>query len=320
MVRDPKPQMTRHITAATLLTLLGLTLVAGQAGAQGCCTPGSSPMGGVTGGPSHAGSIELGFSSEWFELDRAYENSQQIEDPGGRYSRVLSSNLFLRLGLSQRLLAVAQLPFDDRLRRQTLTTPSGSTEYEFRNTAMGDLGTMLLARIVPWSGFGRTVVNLGAGVKFPTGASDATQDGLIIPFELQTGTGTYDPIAALSSYHLTTWGSIEAVATARFPTRAESGYKYGVESTALLQASWDHGSWQIGPQFRGRFAGTNDMRGRTVARTGGHRIMGGLHALLSLSRIGIQIDAAALLPIWQNLYGLQLGVTSQLMIAMRWSP
>ena len=47
--------------------------------------------------------------------------------------------------------------------------------------------------------------------------------------------------------------------------------------------------------------------------------MGGVHALWNLAPIGVQIDAAALLPIWQNLYELQLGVTSQLMLSLRWS-
>jgi hypothetical protein len=318
-VRASALTRTRCVVLAVVLVLT-MSAHGGSARAQGCCTPGSSPMGGITGGASYAGSLEFGASSEWFELDKAYEGSVQMEDPGGRYSRVVSTSLFLRVGLSRRLLAVVQLPFDDRMRSQDFVSPSGSYTYEFRNTALGDVSTLLMARVWPWSGMGPTVVNLGAGLKFPTGPNDATQDGLIIPFELQTGTGTYDPVAAMSAYRLFPWGSVETVATARYPGRATSGYRFGFESTAVLQASWNFGSWQFGPQLRARSAGMDNMRGRRVDRTGGHRLTGGVHGLFSLGNSGIQVDAAVLTPLWQNLYGLQLGVTSQFLLAFRWSP
>ena len=188
----------------SLLALL--LLLPASARAQGCCTPGSSPIGGVTGGPTHAGSIEIGVSTAWFELKHAYRQSVRVEDPGRRTSRVISSSFFLRVGLGSRWLALLQVPYDVRRRRQVLDTPSGSYEYEFRNSKLGDTSVMVLGRVWPSSGVGPTAVNVGVGLKLPTGPDDAEQDGLTIPFELQTGTGSYDPLAAVSAFHLLPWG------------------------------------------------------------------------------------------------------------------
>ena len=171
----------------------------------------------------------MGLAVDGFELDQAYEGTGRVDDPGGRFSRVLSLALYTRIGLGRRLVALISLPVDDRLRSQDLVTPSGTHHFEFRNTSVGDLSTIIIANVWPWRRLGPTFVNIGVGMKWPTGPDDATQDGLMLPIELQTGTGTFDPIATLSGYRLFGWGAIVLAGAARFPTEAESGYRYGVE-------------------------------------------------------------------------------------------
>lgn len=285
--------------------------------AQGCCTPGSSPLGGIAGGPTRKGSVEIGSVVDFFELDQGYEGTRKFDDP--RYSTVLSTAFYARIGLGRRWVAIAEIPVDNRTRRQDLATPSGLRSFEFDNTSLGDVSTLVMASVWPWSGLGPTSVNLGVGMKWPTGRDDATQGGLRVPFELQVGTGTYDPIAALSASRLFRWGSILAVATGRISTRAESGYRFGKSAIVILQADRNLGSWRIGPQVRSRFAGEDDFNGRTVINTGGRRAMLGAQLSKEFTGSGIIVQATWLGPVWQDLTGRQLGVSQELVVAVHWA-
>ncbi len=285
--------------------------------AQGCCTPGSSPLGGITGGPTQKWSIEIGSAVDFFELDQGYEGTRKFDDP--RYSTVLSTACYARIGLSRRFVAIVEIPVDNRMRRQDLATPSGPRTFEFDNTSLGDVSTLVMARVWPWSGLGPTSINAGVGMKWPTGRDDAVQDGLRVPFELQVGTGTYDPIAALSAARLFSWGSVLAVATGRLSTRADSGYRFGKSATVILQVDRALGSWSIGPQVRSRFAGVDDFNGRTVINTGGRRAMLGGQVSKEFASSGIVVQASWLGPVWQDLTGRQLGISQEFVVAVRWA-
>ena len=308
---------TRLIRCVEALVILALATIPRTALAQGCCTPGSSPLGGIVGGPTKRWSVELGTALDVFELDQGYEGTEKFDDP--RYSRVLSNSFFTRIGLSTRFLLIVEVPIDNRMRRQELNTPTGTKTFEFNNTALGDISTLMMARVLPWSGLGRTSLNVGIGVKWPTGVDDATQDtGLRIPFELQVGTGSYDPLAALSASRLFGWGNVVFAGTVRHPTEASTGYRFGLETNSLLQLDWNVGSWWLGPQFRGRYASEDKFRGRTVINTGGHRVMVGAQVSKQFASPGLVLLAAWLIPAYQNLEGRQLGVSQQFVVAINW--
>ena len=59
------------------------------------------------------------------------------------------------------------------------------------------------------------------------------------------------------------------------------------------------------------------MRGRRVPHTGGHRLLGGAHISSTIGDTGLVAEVSALLPLWQNLYGLQLGVPARLNLSLR---
>ena len=93
---------------------------------QGCCNPGSSPLGGVAGGTMKPGAMEFGAALDAFTLDQAYLGTEPIDDPGGRFSQVLSTTFYARIGIHERVVGVVELPVDDRMREQDLPTPSGT--------------------------------------------------------------------------------------------------------------------------------------------------------------------------------------------------
>lgn len=313
--------MRLHGQAVPVLgVFLLLALSPDQLSAQGCCTPGSSPMGGVAGGPLLQGSWEFGVSLTGFQLDQGYEGSTKVDDP--RYSEVASAAFFVRFGASHRLALIAELPVDYRMREIDLGSPFGGsgTTSRFSNTSVGDFTTLVMFRAWPGNSLRPLAVNVGIGLKWPTGPDRVTQDGLILPIELQTGTGTIDLLVALSAFRSFTWGALELVGATRFPTRADSGYLYGVETNLVFLGHYAVGRFRLGGQLEGRFAGANDFRGRTVTNTGGHRLMAGPYIGLQPPVLPVSLEGSFVLPVWQNLEGEQLGVTKQVRITMRLSP
>lgn len=304
---------------APLITVVLATGAPGAAFPQGCCTPGSSPLGGITGGPTNAGSVEVGATVDAFWLHQAYVGTKRIDDPSGRTSRVFNASSYVRIGLASRIVAVLALPVDDRRREQEITTTSGTFRTEFRSRALGDASTLLMARVWPWNGIGPTTAAIGLGLKWPTGRDDARQYGVVLPGELQSGTGTWDLLGALSLSRLFPWGSVLGVATGRFPSRAESGYRFGNEVTVALLGERNLGSWRFGPELRARFAAKDEIAGRKPPNTGGGRLLVGPRVAKAIVPLGLTLEATWLLPVWHNANGLQLGVSHEVVVGARWA-
>jgi len=286
---------------------------------QGCCTPGSSPLGGLSGGPLRAGQLEVGLAAEAFALRQGYEGSEKVEDPARRESRVLSTTAYARLGLASRFALVLQLPYEYRERTAPAISETGQPGQDFSNAAFGDLGTIVMAQVIPFSRPGPFALNPGAGIKWATGSDDNTQDGLRLPVELQTGTGSTDPLFALVAYHLWSWGSASTNAVLRLPSRGRSGYRYGEEVNYTVTALWSLGTaWQFGPEIRGRSAAQDDFRGFVRENTGGSRVTVGPRVVYSTSSLPLVLEGSFMVPVWQNMNGLQLGVSEGASLGLRW--
>lgn len=286
---------------------------------QGCCTPGSSPLGGLTGGPLRRQSVEVGVAFEGYELQQAYLGADAIDDPGGRHSRVASTLFYSRIGLHDRLAAVIQLPYEYRMREQTIVLGEARLYQKFSNAALGDLTTLLMVRALPLRPVASWAVILGAGVKWPTGPHDRTQDGRTIPVELQTGTGSTDPVVAFVGYRSWQRFALTGSVLARFPSEGETGYEYGNETQVALVALWKPSvPMNVGLELRARAAAADRFRGSERINTGGSRLMSGLRVLAELPAPRLGLEAAFLLPVLQDLNGVQLGVDGQLSLNVRW--
>ncbi len=308
--------MNKLICLAPLVCVL---VSAAPVRGQGCCTPGSSPLGGLSGGALHSRQLEVGFAFEGYRLHQGYEGSVQVQDPARRESTVYSTTAFARFGISSRAALILQLPLEHRQRSAPAIPEKGQPSHDFSNTAIGDLTTLFMIQALPIHGPSAATVNLGLGVKWRTGHDDRKQDGLRLPVELQTGTGSNDPVFALVAYRLFTWGSVSGSAVIRTPQRGRSGYRFGRELNYDVLALLSLGTrWSLGSEIRGRSASADDFRDVTRENTGGSRLLVGPRAIYALASAPLTIEAAFLLPAWQNLTGEQLGVNEQATIGLRW--
>jgi hypothetical protein len=179
--------------------------------------------------------------------------------------------------------------------------------------------TILMVRALPLRPAAPWALVLGAGIKWPTGPDDRTQRGLTLPVELQTGTGSTDPVLALVSYRSWPRFALTGSAIVRFPREGRSGYEYGNDAQMALVALWKP-DWPVnlGLELRGRTAGADRFRGSERINTGGSRLTSGLRVLTEIPATRVGLEAALLLPVRQNLNGQQLGVDGQLSMNLRW--
>lgn len=154
------------------LVLIALVLAATDARGQGCCTPGTSPLGPISGGSLRRGGLELGLTADGYDLRHARRGREEVEDPAHRTSRVLTSRLHARYGLGSRIAILASMPLDRRERDQTVTIDGVATTYHLENTDLGDLSTWVLARALPRAAISPWSLSIGAGWKWPVGPDE----------------------------------------------------------------------------------------------------------------------------------------------------
>lgn len=315
--------MTRALrrSAAALAGLLLAALAPSGLRAQGCCTPGSSPMGGLTGAALSPWRIEAGFDTEGYELRQAYQGDAPTTDPSGRHSQVGRIMGWVRLGLPAEAVLVLELPYEYRMREQPQPFGTPGEMFRLSNTAPGDLSTSLMVHLLPRGRPEPWGVDAGAGMKWATASVHRREYGLTLPVELQSGTGSNDPLVMASGYRVWPAASATLVALTRFPGQGSNGYEYGNESHAVLVGDWTPRPWgALGAELRLRAAATDHYLGIPRSNTGGWRLMAGPSARLDWHRAGLGLEGAYLWPIHQHLNGLQIGVDRQALLGVRWQP
>lgn len=309
----------RFVIFSFLLALVVGFLLPGRVGAQGCCTPGTSPLGGLSGRALSPWSLEYGLAFDGYDLRQGYRGSTKVPDPGRRHSQVARFVAYTRLGLPARATLVLEVPYDYRMREFPVMTGAGEEEFKLSNRAFGDLSTTFLIRVLPRSTLAPWGVDLGAGMKWATGSVEREQDSLRLPVELQSGTGSNDPLVVATGYRLWSFGGMAVSSLVRFPQQGRNGYRYGTEGHAVgFGYATPGANWGVGPELRLRAARPDRFQDVKRINTGGWRLMGGPRAFVNWSSLRLGLEAAALWPIHQNLNGLQLGVDNQLLVSVHW--
>ena len=266
------------------------------------------------------GAVELGVGSDDYDLRQAYEGATRTTDPAGRHSQVDRVLGWARLGLPGDAVLVVELPWESRMREQP--QPLGAPGEQFRLTGrgIGDLATSVLIRALPRRSPAPWAVSVGVGVKWGTGSVTRSQDGLRLPVELQSGTGSNDPLVLLTEHRLWARGGVTLASLARFPREGRNSYRYGTETHAVLFGYWSPvAAWSIGGEARVRTAAGDHFLDLGRPSTGGRRVMVGPRGFASWAGTGLGVEAAFLWPVHQSLAGLQIGVDREIMVGLRWS-
>jgi hypothetical protein len=251
----------------------------------------------------------------------------------GEYLRMRSGGLAERETLTQATLRpvavyspidqlnlVFQIPLVGKSWKATGEEPLVASE----RLGLGDVDLGLrwfLFKDVDMARLSRQGFAASLGTSFPTGSSNATENGIRVEEHAQLGTGAFGPyVGMLYAYHRDPWNAF-ASATAKFRTENSHGYRYG---NALL--------WSLTSEFQvskrvslglgldGRFAGRDSQVGGhshggeveehshsspdLVGDTGGLVLAAAPGVRVNLFG-GLWLQLKAQLPVFTHLYGEQ---------------
>ncbi len=121
----------------------------------------------------------------------------QVEDPLRQRASYRDMAVAAHYGLRHDLQLSMVVPYVNRSLR---IHPQGAPAQRLSVEGMGDLVLLAKWRFYRWEAPGKALnVSLISGLEVPTGEDDATDDGLMLPADLQPGKGTWNPMLGVAA-------------------------------------------------------------------------------------------------------------------------
>lgn len=228
---------------------------------------------------------------------------------GGREIDVVALPVSLNYGASTNLTLAANIPwFRKELNAQT---PNGSLNESTRG--IGDISLLAKYRFFRADGYQKTLqlAALG-GVQLPTGATNAKlPDGDFLPMPLQLGSGSTDPVAALSGTGIWDWRVAHVSLFYKRNTTGARDYKFGdllnydlATNFRVWTTPYPGPELYLGAELNGELRGKDQQNGTTFDNSGGNRIFVSPTAVFFLFR-NLTFENSVQIPVYQNLNGIQ---------------
>lgn len=310
----------RRNTIIIFVTIV-LMAIPDKAPAQGCCTAGTSSLGGIERSviPVNNLSVMAGFDYNY--LGTAYDARNEIEDPLNRTATVSYYTLQMEYGLSEKVSVLGIINYTFRERNVTYSSPVDNTTQDvtFNGQGFGDLVIIGKYEIVQGNFFSPFTMALGGGVKLPTGDFRRENNGSRLAIDLQPGTGAIDGLFwsyasnNFQSINLSLYGNL----LYRYAGTNLEGYKIGDEILFLIGANYrftDYLSFTL--QVRSRFANSDFADGRNLPSTGGTSY--DLYPFLNYLEGKFSLRIYTQIPLYRNTRGIQLTVSQVLGVQMQY--
>ncbi len=315
----PRRQRDRRLLLAALATAAALVGGPRTSGAQGCCSPSTTPVSALHSGPASLGTLELGIFYEFYRLEGSLQRSSQVPDPQDRVSVLHLANLSLGYAPWSRFSVRTIVPYARRSREQTLSTPTVQRRDELRGLGLGDISVLGLVRVLPVRGLRPYELSLGAGVKLPTGDSHQSRSGVRLPLDLQPGSGSTDVLlTGYAQYYRWPGWNLFAGHVWRLTGTNADGYRFGSEVqafTGTVREIVDR--WGLTAEVRYRYASADERDGVRVVSTGGHRLYVVPGSSFRLASRGPTMLATVLVPLYERVQGTQMATDLGINVALQ---
>lgn len=298
--------------AIVIIVWLSLVSAVEHTWAQGCCTAGTSALGGVERGITPYRTLISSLSYQSNSLEDAYESTRSITDPLGRTASVEVLSLELEYGLADRVSVAVIGSYFSKTRETTVKSSSGSFSEtaSFKGSGLGDIIVLGKYQIVaptitsPWE------FSMGAGAKLPVGRYLQDRNGTRLSIDLQAGNGAADLLGwgfvlkSLPNLGLRFFGST----LYRYAGMNFDGYRFGDEFLVTIGSEYSVLEYlDLSLLLKGRFAQQDFSNGRMLQSTGGQMYSAVPNFVY---REGNSIFRAFLqLPVYRNVNGIQLTLT-----------
>lgn len=155
---------------------------------QACCSAGTPFL----------GSVEMtNPGTNWFNIDviynynlleDLYEGNKKLDDNSRK--RIAESFLLqLNYGLNSKISISTLFSF---VRQERIISNHTGTKRSTETSGIGDMLVMIKYNILSFNPIEKDELIAGFGVKLPTGNSRLKSEGILLPADLQPGTGSYD--------------------------------------------------------------------------------------------------------------------------------
>jgi hypothetical protein len=273
--------------------------------AQNCCAP-AVPQQGVVGETvALPYTLQIGVHFEMLRSGDLYHESDQIDDPAQIESDWERASLALSYGLSRRFSLGIVAPFVWKEKSKLLS--SSDTRIANSSDGLGDLILQARYALSPrdWSNFRE--FSVGLAVKTPTGATDVRISGLLLPQELQPGSGSWDVYGSLSYYQ--GWDPADLLLSATYALTTEyEGYRFGNQFSFLFSGvKHFHERLDVSLAASGSLKAKDEQGGNSLESTGREQVwlVPGIQYTALLEKLHFYLYFE--LPVYQHFNGTQLG-------------
>ncbi len=284
--------------------------------AQACCSSGTPLLSTMELPGTPAGQLQIALTYDYNYLDDVIAGTQRI---GESQRRRISQSVLLELsyGITNRL-SISSMLTGIQQERRVRSPLEGVNGERTRTRGIGDGIILLKYTLHPQTIQDQRELSMGIGPKIPFGNSLVKNNDILLPADLQPGTGAWDlvfwgygfkgfvprsPLSLFSSVTYRITGSND-----RFGT-GNGGYSFGDEFQAAIGAGYRTDSpFDATLLFRYRTTGRDRFDGDFVSNTGGHwvYVVPGVNIKL-FDTVQMRIDGQ--IPIYRNLDGTQLTTT-----------
>lgn len=167
-----------------ILLLLSAPNVFGQA----CCTAGTPLLSSLETSGTPFQSLQFGLSYRYNSIASIFINDSQLDDDSRER---ISKSLILQVDYGiWRDVSITAL-FSYILQERIILSPLG-TENLLNTKGIGDALLLIKYSIIPLTMVDEMELSAGGGIKIPFGESQLTSNGLLIPADMQPGSGSWD--------------------------------------------------------------------------------------------------------------------------------
>ncbi len=279
---------------------------------QACCSAGTPLLSSLELPSTSAGTLQLALTYEYNTLHDVLAGSSTLNDDSRRrttHSLLLETSYGFTASFSASiLLAMVQ---QERSIRPSLE----GTESFLKTRGLGDAIVLLKYNLIQANIINQIDLSVGAGVKIPLGRSNLTADGILLPADMQPGTGAWDGIlwgyvsqGFVPAPPLNVFASVSYRYTgsnARFGNNQE-GYTFGNELVANVGAGFrTDASLDFSLVLRFRQTTSDRFAGSDIPNTGGLWLSAvpGVNVKV-LDNLAVRVSGQ--IPLYRNLDGTQL--------------
>lgn len=186
--------------------------------AQACCTSGTPILGSLEMSSGKTGELRLGLTYERNVLRDIYEGVSELVD--NTRERMTESVLFeLNYGLTRSITITTLFTFVNQSR---FIRPLIGAQNHTISRGISDAVALIKYNIINLDMLSQMQLSLGAGIKAPLGKSDVMSNGLLLPADMQPGSGSWD---------IMLWGYFSQANLAQLPINIYLNISYKLNST-----------------------------------------------------------------------------------------